>query len=104
MEPEIIVLKINELKFVFGCEQNMKTMQLCVVLFRDDERQRVCLDIIYKMLSKLKPLELRELLPGVIGFISHPSPVCRERMYDIMMWIYDNYRYGFSYKYAFQPF
>ncbi|XP_054250756.1 DNA-dependent protein kinase catalytic subunit [Indicator indicator] len=59
---------------------------------RDDERQRICLDIVYKMLSKLKPLELKELLPGVTGFISHPSAVCRQRMYDILMWIYDNYR------------
>uniref|UniRef100_A0A8C3RFN2 DNA-dependent protein kinase catalytic subunit n=1 Tax=Cyanoderma ruficeps TaxID=181631 RepID=A0A8C3RFN2_9PASS len=58
---------------------------------RDDERQRVCLDIMYKMLSKLKPLELKELLPGVTGFISHPSVICRQRMYDILMWIYDNY-------------
>uniref|UniRef100_A0A8B9M759 DNA-dependent protein kinase catalytic subunit n=1 Tax=Accipiter nisus TaxID=211598 RepID=A0A8B9M759_9AVES len=58
---------------------------------RDDERQRVCLDIVYKMLSKLKPLELKELLPGVTGFISHPSVLCRQRMYDILMWIYDNY-------------
>ncbi|RMC15431.1 hypothetical protein DUI87_07622 [Hirundo rustica rustica] len=59
---------------------------------RDDERQRVCLDIVYKMLSKLKPLELKELLPAVTGFISHPSVICRQRMYDILMWIYDNYR------------
>ncbi|XP_063182908.1 DNA-dependent protein kinase catalytic subunit [Chroicocephalus ridibundus] len=58
---------------------------------RDDERQRVCLDIVYKMLSKLKPLELKELLPGVTGFISHPSVICRQHMYDILMWIYDNY-------------
>ncbi|XP_071410665.1 DNA-dependent protein kinase catalytic subunit isoform X2 [Pithys albifrons albifrons] len=58
---------------------------------RDDERQRVCLDIVYKMLSKLKPLELKDLLPGVTGFISHPSVICRQRMYDILMWIYDNY-------------
>ncbi|XP_062426360.1 DNA-dependent protein kinase catalytic subunit [Rhea pennata] len=58
---------------------------------RDDERQRVCLDIVYKMLCKLKPLELKELLPGVTGFISHPSVICRQRMYDILMWIYDNY-------------
>uniref|UniRef100_A0A8C3K0K1 DNA-dependent protein kinase catalytic subunit n=1 Tax=Calidris pygmaea TaxID=425635 RepID=A0A8C3K0K1_9CHAR len=58
---------------------------------RDDERQRVCLDIVYKMLPKLKPLELKELLPGVTGFISHPSVICRQRMYDILMWIYDNY-------------
>lgn len=44
------------------------------------------------MLPKLKPPELKELLPGVTGFISHPSVICRQRMYDILMWIYDNYR------------
>uniref|UniRef100_A0A8C0EHT4 DNA-dependent protein kinase catalytic subunit n=1 Tax=Bubo bubo TaxID=30461 RepID=A0A8C0EHT4_BUBBB len=62
-----------------------------IMSHRDDERQRVCLDIVYKMLSKLRPLELKELLPGVTGFISHPSVICRQRMYDILMWIYDNY-------------
>uniref|UniRef100_A0A8C4UGR0 DNA-dependent protein kinase catalytic subunit n=1 Tax=Falco tinnunculus TaxID=100819 RepID=A0A8C4UGR0_FALTI len=62
-----------------------------IMKHRDDERQRVCLDIVYKMLPKLKPLELKELLPGVTGFISLPSVVCRQRMYDILMWIYDNY-------------
>lgn len=73
-------------------------------LFRDDERQRVCLDIVYKMLSKLKPLELKELLPGVTGFISHPSVLCRQRMYDILMWIYDNYRCVFTPDVVFQWF
>uniref|UniRef100_A0A6I8P9D2 DNA-dependent protein kinase catalytic subunit n=1 Tax=Ornithorhynchus anatinus TaxID=9258 RepID=A0A6I8P9D2_ORNAN len=63
-----------------------------VMRHRDDERQRVCLDIIYKMLAKLKPGELRELLNVVVEFISHPSPVCREQMYNILMWIHDNYR------------
>uniref|UniRef100_A0A8U8BLG7 DNA-dependent protein kinase catalytic subunit n=1 Tax=Geospiza parvula TaxID=87175 RepID=A0A8U8BLG7_GEOPR len=71
---------------------------------RDDERQRVCLDIVHKMLSKLKPLELKELLPGVTGFISHPSVICRQRMYDILMWIYDNYRYVFTADVVFQGF
>lgn len=64
--------------------------------FRDDERQKVCLDIVYKMLSKLKPPELKEFLPGVTGFISHPSVICRRSMYDILMWIYDNYRCVFA--------
>ncbi|XP_077622037.1 DNA-dependent protein kinase catalytic subunit [Crocuta crocuta] len=59
---------------------------------RDDERQKVCLDIIYKMMAKLKPIELRELLDPVVEFISHPSPVCREQMYNILMWVHDNYR------------
>ncbi|XP_061454380.1 DNA-dependent protein kinase catalytic subunit isoform X2 [Rhineura floridana] len=63
-----------------------------VMSHRDDERQTVCLDIVYKMLPKLKPAEVQELLPTVTGFISHPSPMCRGRMYDILMWLYDNYR------------
>lgn len=63
-----------------------------VMRHRDDERQKVCLDIIYKMMAKLKPVELRELLNPVVEFISHPSPLCREQMYNILMWIHDNYR------------
>ncbi|XP_053516892.1 DNA-dependent protein kinase catalytic subunit isoform X2 [Artibeus jamaicensis] len=63
-----------------------------VMRHRDDERQKVCLDIIYKMMAKLKPVELRELMNPIIEFISHPSPVCREQMYNILMWIHDNYR------------
>ncbi|XP_054451411.1 DNA-dependent protein kinase catalytic subunit [Pteronotus mesoamericanus] len=63
-----------------------------VMRHRDDERQKVCLDIIFKMMAKLKPVELRELLNPIVEFISHPSPVCREQMYNILMWIHDNYR------------
>uniref|UniRef100_A0AAV2L5B1 DNA-dependent protein kinase catalytic subunit n=1 Tax=Knipowitschia caucasica TaxID=637954 RepID=A0AAV2L5B1_KNICA len=58
---------------------------------RDEARQRVCLDIIHKILSVLSPVELQELLQPVTAFVSHPSPVCRERMFDILMWIQDNY-------------
>ncbi|XP_012711305.2 DNA-dependent protein kinase catalytic subunit [Fundulus heteroclitus] len=58
---------------------------------RDEARQRVCLDIIHKIVARLTPVELQELLGAVTTFVSHPSPVCRERMYDILMWIQDNY-------------
>ncbi|XP_044195297.1 DNA-dependent protein kinase catalytic subunit [Thunnus albacares] len=58
---------------------------------RDEARQRVCLDIIHKIIVLLTPVELQELLGAVTAFVSHPSPVCRERMYDILMWIQDNY-------------
>uniref|UniRef100_A0A3Q1J9C8 DNA-dependent protein kinase catalytic subunit n=1 Tax=Anabas testudineus TaxID=64144 RepID=A0A3Q1J9C8_ANATE len=58
---------------------------------RDEARQIVCLDIIHKIIVLLTPVELQELLSAVTAFISHPSPVCRERMYDILMWIQDNY-------------
>ncbi|KAM9553657.1 DNA-dependent protein kinase catalytic subunit [Salvelinus alpinus] len=62
-----------------------------IMAHRDEARQRVCLDIIHKILAKLKPAELQEVLGAVTAFISHPSPACRERMYDILMWIQDNY-------------
>ncbi|XP_059183485.1 DNA-dependent protein kinase catalytic subunit [Centropristis striata] len=58
---------------------------------RDEARQRVCLDIIHKIMGRLAPAELQELLQAVTAFISHPSPLCRERMYHILMWIQDNY-------------
>ncbi|KAK1173766.1 DNA-dependent protein kinase catalytic subunit [Acipenser oxyrinchus oxyrinchus] len=63
-----------------------------IMSHRDEMRQRVCLDIVHKILAKLKPVELKELLISVTAFTTHPSPVCRERMYDILMWIHDNYR------------
>uniref|UniRef100_A0A3P9NWB4 DNA-dependent protein kinase catalytic subunit n=1 Tax=Poecilia reticulata TaxID=8081 RepID=A0A3P9NWB4_POERE len=58
---------------------------------RDEARQRVCLDIIHKIIALLTPVELQELLGAVTTFVSHPSPVCKERMYEILMWIQDNY-------------
>uniref|UniRef100_A0A8D1F779 DNA-dependent protein kinase catalytic subunit n=1 Tax=Sus scrofa TaxID=9823 RepID=A0A8D1F779_PIG len=63
-----------------------------IMRHRDDERQKVCLDIIYKVMAKLKPVELRELLSPVVEFLSHPSTRCRGQMYDILMWVHDNYR------------
>ncbi|XP_062849596.1 DNA-dependent protein kinase catalytic subunit [Trichomycterus rosablanca] len=58
---------------------------------RDEARQRVCLDIVHKILGILKPDELKQILGAVCAFVSHPSPACRERMYAILMWIQDNY-------------
>ncbi|XP_051784693.1 DNA-dependent protein kinase catalytic subunit [Erpetoichthys calabaricus] len=72
---------------------HLKTKNFSQIMsHRDEARQQVCLDIIHKILAKLKPDELKELLEPIIAFIQHPSPVCREKMYDILMWIYDNYR------------
>jgi hypothetical protein len=52
----------------------------------------VCLDILHRVLALLTPPQMQEVLGAVTAFVSHPSPVCRERMYDILMWIQDNYR------------
>ncbi|XP_072267337.1 DNA-dependent protein kinase catalytic subunit isoform X2 [Pyxicephalus adspersus] len=87
---EIIMFRAEEIPDLYTELKNKDFKQ--VMSNRDNERQQVCLDIIYKMLSKLKPSELRDLLPSVTAFSSHKFPVCRERMYGILMWIYDNYR------------
>ncbi|KAF7660907.1 hypothetical protein LDENG_00272900 [Lucifuga dentata] len=58
---------------------------------RDEARQRLCLDIMHKIIALLTPPQLQEVLGAVMAFVSHPSPVCREKMYDILMWIQDNY-------------
>ncbi|CAI9557295.1 unnamed protein product, partial [Staurois parvus] len=87
---EIIMCRAEEIPDLYIELKNKDFKQ--IMSNRDDERQRVCLDIIYKMLPKLKPTELQDLLPSVTAFSSHNFPICRERMYDILMWIYDNYR------------
>ncbi|XP_051006522.1 DNA-dependent protein kinase catalytic subunit [Acomys russatus] len=87
---EVVLCRAEE---ITGLYLELKSKDfLQVMRHRDDERQKVCLDIVYKMMAKLKPVELRELLNPVMEFISHPSSVCREQMYNILMWIHDNYR------------
>ncbi|XP_044600073.2 DNA-dependent protein kinase catalytic subunit [Equus asinus] len=87
---EVVLCRAEEITDLYLQLKSKDFIQ--VMRHRDDERQKVCLDIIYKMMAKLKPVELRELLNPVVEFISHPSPVCREQMYNILMWIHDNYR------------
>uniref|UniRef100_A0A8B9LUH8 DNA-dependent protein kinase catalytic subunit n=1 Tax=Astyanax mexicanus TaxID=7994 RepID=A0A8B9LUH8_ASTMX len=93
------ILKTHCLECVLSCADSipdifmhLKTKGFVQIMaHRDEARQRVCLDIVHKILAVLKPEELKEFLGTVCAFVSHPSPVCRERMYDILMWIQDNY-------------
>ncbi|XP_036452457.1 DNA-dependent protein kinase catalytic subunit isoform X2 [Colossoma macropomum] len=93
------MLKTHCLECVLSCADSipdifmhLKTKGFVQIMaHRDEARQRVCLDIVHKILAILKPEELKEILGAVSAFVSHPSPVCRERMYDILMWIQDNY-------------
>ncbi|XP_042320371.1 DNA-dependent protein kinase catalytic subunit [Sceloporus undulatus] len=87
---EVVLCRAHEIADLYLQLKSKEFTQ--IMSHRDDERQTVCLDIVYKMLPKLKPTEVRELLPAVKDFITHPSPLCRGRMYDILMWLYDNYR------------
>lgn len=63
------------------------------ISFRDDETQLIALKIVKSIQSKLQPSEVSELLPLVGGFCNSPSIPCRNVMYDVLMWVYDNYRY-----------
>ncbi|XP_069076234.1 DNA-dependent protein kinase catalytic subunit isoform X2 [Pleurodeles waltl] len=87
---EVIMYRAEEIPDIYIQLKSKDFNQ--VMNHRDDERQKVCLDIVHKVLAKLHPSELKELLPAVLVFSTHPSPLCRERMYNILMWIYDNYR------------
>uniref|UniRef100_UPI00398F68DD DNA-dependent protein kinase catalytic subunit isoform X2 n=1 Tax=Pristiophorus japonicus TaxID=55135 RepID=UPI00398F68DD len=87
---EVVMYRAEEIPDIY---LQLKSKDFAQIMgHRDEERQRVSLDIVYKIIAKLKPAELKELLSSVTTFISHPSPICRERMYDTLMWIHDNYR------------
>jgi len=59
---------------------------------RDETTQLVSLRVVHAMLRHLKESELMILLPSLVSFASSPSGVCRLVMYDVFIWIYDNYR------------
>uniref|UniRef100_A0A8C9DUV3 DNA-dependent protein kinase catalytic subunit n=1 Tax=Prolemur simus TaxID=1328070 RepID=A0A8C9DUV3_PROSS len=87
---EVVLCRAEEMTDLYFQLKSKDFVQ--IMRHRDDERQKVCLDIIYRMMAKLKPVELRELLGPVVEFVSHPSTTCREQMYSILMWTHDNYR------------
>ncbi|XP_078072249.1 DNA-dependent protein kinase catalytic subunit isoform X3 [Mustelus asterias] len=87
---EVVMYRAEEISDIY---LQLKSKDFAQIMsHRDEERQKVSLDIVYKVKAKLTSTELKEMLSSVMAFISHPSPICRERLYDILMWIYDNYR------------
>lgn len=68
-------------------------LHLTFILTRDEDTQTVALKIVHAILRYLAPAELLFLLPSVTAFTSASSAPCRAVMYDILMWVYDNYRY-----------
>ncbi|XP_052262779.1 DNA-dependent protein kinase catalytic subunit-like isoform X1 [Dreissena polymorpha] len=80
-----------------GCIENvyveLKSKGIMASLsHRDEATQQVSLKIVKGILAKLKVTELAELMPLIMAFISHPSIGCRGTMFEILMWIYDNYK------------
>ena len=64
-----------------------------ITYFRDEATQLISLKIIKAVAAKLKADELGLLMSHITAFGVHPSASCRLVMYDILMWVYDNYRY-----------
>jgi hypothetical protein len=60
--------------------------------FRDEASQVACLKIVLGLLSILSVEDIQALLPSVTDFSSNKSVICRELMFDILIWIYDAYR------------
>ncbi|KAK2178224.1 hypothetical protein NP493_553g02014 [Ridgeia piscesae] len=87
---EIILSRIQHIDNVFT---ELKSKGFVASLsHRDEATQLVSLRLVQGMLEQLKPPDLLALLSSVTAFISHPSAICRAIMYDILTWIYDNYR------------
>ncbi|XP_041364232.1 DNA-dependent protein kinase catalytic subunit-like [Gigantopelta aegis] len=59
---------------------------------RDEGTQLAALNIVKSISAKLKPPELLTLMPAVTGIFQQSSAACHKIMYEILMWIYDNYR------------
>ncbi|XP_063961376.1 DNA-dependent protein kinase catalytic subunit-like [Lytechinus pictus] len=87
---QIITARIEHIDNAF-IEMKNKNI-LALLTHKDEADQLTSLKLVDGMLPKLQPSELLHLLPAVKGFVSHPSPTCRDAMYSILMWIYDNYR------------
>ena len=64
----------------------------CIFFCRDEGSQVACLKIVLGLLSILSVADIQTLLPAVTDFSSNKSVICRELMFDILIWIYDAYR------------
>lgn len=62
---------------------------------REASTQLVALQLVNAVMPRLTPSQLLYFMPGVVAFASHPAPSCRETMYDVLFWVYDNFRWVF---------
>ncbi|XP_074649158.1 DNA-dependent protein kinase catalytic subunit-like [Tubulanus polymorphus] len=87
---EIILARTEFIDDIFMEMRNKGIVDL--LNHRDEGIQHVSLKIVQAMLKKLPAADLLFLLPCVTGFSRNPSQLCRATMYEILIWIYDNYR------------
>nr|QOY44576.1 DNA-dependent protein kinase catalytic subunit [Alvinella pompejana] len=87
---EILQNRISQIDNAF---LEMKSKGISDILSqRNEANQHAALRLVKGLCNQLKPAEILYLLPVLTEFASHPSASCRAQMYNILMWIYDNYR------------
>ncbi|KAL3877683.1 hypothetical protein ACJMK2_035352, partial [Sinanodonta woodiana] len=87
---QVIHTRVDHIENVF-LELKSKGFVNCLS-HRDEGTQLVSLKIVKDIAAKLKPSELNQWVPLVTAFSTNPSTACRNEMYLILMWVYDNYR------------
>lgn len=63
-----------------------------MITCRDEGVQLSCLKLVHALLRQLKTDDVVTLLPTLASFVDSRSVACRAAMYDIFMWLYDNYK------------
>ncbi|XP_042208389.1 DNA-dependent protein kinase catalytic subunit-like [Homarus americanus] len=86
---ECLVSHSLEMEDVFS---HLKEKNLLETLARkESSTQLVSLQLVNTVMPRLTPPQVLYFMPGIVAFASHPSPKCRETMYDVLFWMYDNY-------------
>ncbi|XP_076075287.1 DNA-dependent protein kinase catalytic subunit-like [Mytilus galloprovincialis] len=87
---DVLLSRIDTISDVF-IELKSKGL-LSYLTHRDENTQLTAMKIVKAIMVKLKPVEMNQIYSAITAFASHPSASCRNIMYDIMMWVCDNYR------------
>ncbi|KAK4317884.1 hypothetical protein Pmani_011063 [Petrolisthes manimaculis] len=58
---------------------------------KEASTQLVSLQLVNAVMPRLTPPQMVYFIPGIVTFATHPAPKCRETMYDILFWVFDNY-------------
>ncbi|XP_064600499.1 DNA-dependent protein kinase catalytic subunit-like [Liolophura sinensis] len=87
---EIILSRVDQVENVF-LELKQKGLHKLLET-RDEATQLLALKIVKAIMEKMQPPELLSVMPLLCAFVSHSSATCRLTMYEVLMWIYDNYR------------
>ena len=69
--------------------QQSEFFMLC---YREEETQLAAVKLIKGLAPSLTPNEVSSLIPSIAALLSNGSVVIREAIYDLFMWIFDEYR------------